>query len=138
MPNYDLLYRLADAHYRRCLADPLLSEVFGTEYKPVHVEAVAAWLDEVFNSPEDPSHYEGLSALIAPHAGMAITEAQRLRFIEIFLEAADEVVPDAGPAFRDWLRKFLRWITAIVVALSQAKPHYRDSSAGEIKPHRPQ
>lgn len=121
MPTYDMLYRLAEVHYDRCLADPVLSEVF-TEYKPGHVEAVAAWLDEIFNSTDRPRDYKGFNALMAPHANLAITEEQRLRFIEVFLEAADEVASDADPSFQIWLPKFLEWITTIVKALSQPWP----------------
>ena len=44
----DALRRLADAQYRRCLADPALIQVFGTQGRPGHVEHLAAWLGEVF------------------------------------------------------------------------------------------
>src|SRR4029450_5879959 len=90
--------RLADAQYRRCLTHPLLRQVFGTRGRPGHVEHLAAWLGEVFGGPDSYTReLGGHGALLRHHANRSITETQRRRFVEIFLEAADEAgVPNDG------------------------------------------
>jgi hemoglobin len=84
----DALRRLADAQYRRCLSDPVLIPVFGTQARPGHVEHLAAWLGEVFGGPDSYTReLGGHAALLRHHANLAITEGQRERFVEIFLQA---------------------------------------------------
>src|SRR5262245_10169228 len=87
----DALHRLADAQYRRCLTDPVLIQVVGTQGRPGHVDHLAAWLGEVFGGPDFYTRdLGGHGALLRHHANRAITEEQRRRFVEAFLEAADE------------------------------------------------
>src|SRR5262245_47698755 len=40
-----------DAQYRRCLTDPVLTQIFGTQGRPGHAEHLAAWLGEVLVGP---------------------------------------------------------------------------------------
>src|SRR6185437_15588350 len=88
----DAMHRLADAQYRRCLADPLLQQVFGTQGQPEHVAHLAAWLGEVFGGPKVyTNELGGHGALLRHHANLSINEAQRQRFVEVFMAAADEV-----------------------------------------------
>ena len=78
----DALRRLAEAQYRRCLTDPVLISVFGTQGRPGHVEHLAAWLGEVFGGPDSYTReLGGHGALLRHHANLAITEAQRQRFV---------------------------------------------------------
>ena len=44
--------RLAEAHYRRCLSDPLLTPLFGAVARSGHAAALADWLAEVFGGPK--------------------------------------------------------------------------------------
>src|SRR4029453_14742910 len=82
----DALRRLADAQYRRCLTDPVLTEVFGTRARPEHVDHLAAWLGEVFGGPDSYTReLGGHGALLRHHANRSITQAQRRRFVEFFL-----------------------------------------------------
>jgi hemoglobin len=128
----EALRRLADAQYRRCLADPVLSDVFGTEGKPDHVEHLAAWLGEVFGGPDTYTReYGGHAALLRHHANLAITETQRQRFIEVFLEAADEAGLPADDRFRTRFGEYLEWGTQIAVAVSQPGA---DTSSSEPVP----
>src|SRR5260221_13492454 len=83
--------RLAEAQYRRCLDDPILSQVFGTVADPDHAPRLAAWLAEVFGGPKTYSEgYGGHDGMIAYHLNGAFTEEQRIRFVEVMMEAADE------------------------------------------------
>lgn len=116
----DALIHLADAQYRRCLTDPILIEVFGTHGHPGHVEHLAAWLGEVFGGPDTYTReLGGHGALLRHHAGLAITEPQRRRFVEVFLEAADEAGLPKDERFRRRFREYLEWGTQIAVEVSQ-------------------
>ena len=59
--------RLAEIQYSRCLEDPVLQEIFGTEGRPDHVEHLAAWLTEVFGGePRYTLEYQD-PAMPLPH-----------------------------------------------------------------------
>ena len=129
MANRDSLYehaggaaafeRLAEAHYRRCLTDPLLTPQFGTVARPEHAARLAAWLGEVFGGPKTYSEkYGGHEAMVGHHRGRAINEEQRARFVTAMLEAADEAELPADPAFRDRFRAYLEWGTDLAVHYS--------------------
>ena len=112
--------RLAAAQYRRCLADPLLSEVFGTEGRPEHAEHLGAWLAEVFGGPDDYTRdLGGHGGLLAHHGDLSINEPQRARFVGVFLAAADEVGLPDDPRFRQRLTEYLNWGSEIAVEVSQ-------------------
>jgi len=116
----DAMRRVAGAHYRRCLTDPVLSQVFGTTGHPEHVEHLADWLGEVLGGPKRYTElHGGHAALLAHHAGRSITEPQRARFVEAFLEAADEAGLPDEPRFRAALRDYLEWGTAIARDVSR-------------------
>ena len=116
----DALRRLADAQYRRCLTDPVLMPVFGTQGRPGHVEHLAAWLGEVFGGPDSYTReLGGHAALLRHHANLAITEAQRDRFVEIFLQAADEAGLPNDVRFRRRFREYIEWGSRIAMAISQ-------------------
>lgn len=114
------LRRLADAQYRRCLTDPILSQVFGTHGRPGHVEHLAAWLGEVFGGPDSYTReLGGHGALLRHHANRSITEAQRQQFVEVFLEAADEVGFLNDERFRRCFREYIEGGSRISMAISQ-------------------
>jgi hemoglobin len=114
------LRSLADAQYRRCLTDPVLVEIFGSKGRPEHVDHLADWLTEVLGGPKLYTQRQGgHGALLRHHADLAITERHRVRFVEAFLEAADEVGLPADPAFRTRLREYLEWGSRIAEEVSQ-------------------
>ena len=115
-----VLRQLADAQYRRCLTDPVLTQVFGTQGRPGHVEHLAAWLGEVFGGPDSYTReLGGHGALLRHHANLSITEQQRRRFVELFIEAADEVGLPADERFRRRFRAYLEWGSGVAMAVSQ-------------------
>jgi hemoglobin len=116
----DALHAVAETHYGRCLTDPVLSEVFGAELHPEHVAHLADWLGEVLGGPDRYTRlHGGHHALLERHAGRQITETQRQRFVEVFLESADAVGLPDDPVFRTRLREYLEWGTGIAQEVSQ-------------------
>lgn len=119
----DAIDRLADAHYRRCLADPVLSQVFGSVGSSTHAAHLADWFTEVLGGPKAyTEHHGGHEGLLRHHAGRDIAEHQRARFVEVFFEASDEVGLPADARFRARLREYLEWGTAIAVDVSREDP----------------
>ena len=115
----ETLHALARTHYGRCVADPLLSRVFGTEPHPAHVDRLADWLGEVLGGPDRYTRlHGGHHALLRKHAGRGITEEERQRFVEIFFESADEVGLPPHPVFRKRLREYIDWGTGIALEVS--------------------
>ena len=116
----EALNKLAAAQYRRCLTDPVLIQVFGTEGRPGHVEHLAAWLGEVFGGPDIYTReLGGHGALLRHHANLAIKEEQRQRFVQAFLDAADEAGLPSDERFRRRFREYIEWGTRIAMAVSQ-------------------
>ena len=114
------LHRLATAQYRRCLTDPVLIQVFGTERRPGHVEHLAAWLGEVFGGPDIYTReLGGHATLLRHHANLAITEEQRQHFVRAFLEAADEAGLSTDERFRRRFRQYIEWGTRIAMEVSE-------------------
>ena len=116
----EALFRLAGAQYRRCLTDPVLVQVFGTEGRPGHVEHLAAWLGEVFGGPDVYTReLGGHPALLRHHANLAITEEQRHHFVQAFMEAADEAGLPTDERFRRRFREYIEWGTRIAMGVSR-------------------
>jgi len=114
------LNRLTTAQYRRCLTDPVLIQVFGTERRPGHVEHLAAWLGEVFGGPDIYTReLGGHATLLRHHANLAITEEQRQHFVRAFLEAADEAGLSTDERFRRRFRQYIEWGTRIAMEVSE-------------------
>jgi hemoglobin len=116
----DAMRRLADAHYRHCLTDPVLTQVFGTTARPGHAAHLAAWLGEVYGGPKTyTDELGGFPEMLHHHQGLAITEPQRAAFVHAFRAALDEAgIPDE-PALRERLIGYVEWGTYIAVRNSQ-------------------
>jgi hemoglobin len=116
--------RLAELQYAKCLADPLLQEKFGTEPQPGHVEHLAAWLCEVFGGePVYTREYGGHTAMVAHHVARGITEEQRVRFVEVTMEAVQEAEMPDDERFRRRMREYLEWGSKIALEYQDpAKP----------------
>ncbi|MEJ7894496.1 MAG: group II truncated hemoglobin [Solirubrobacteraceae bacterium] len=101
--------RLADEQYHRCLKDPLLGEQFVEEHA-AHVEHLAAWLAQVFGGPgEYTERFGGFTAMLDHHVGLAITDEQRVRFVEVTMEAAEAAGLPEDPRFRERLHGYIEW-----------------------------
>lgn len=116
----EALRRLADVQYRRCLTDPVLIEVFGTGGRPEHVDHLADWLTEVLGGDHlYTQRHGGHGALLAHHANLRIDERHRARFVDAFMEAADEIGLPTAARFRGRLREYLEWGSKIAETVSQ-------------------
>jgi len=115
----DGLRRLSDAFYDAVLADPLLAPVFA-DFSRTHIEHVAVWLGEVFGGPAAfTADLGGHQGLLRAHLGLAITEEQRVRWMELMGAAVDKELPDDG-LLRRRVMEYFDWGTRIA----------RDVSAG--------
>ncbi len=110
--------RLCDTFYRLVLADDLLAPVFATMH-PDHARYVALWLAEVFGgSAGYTAERGGYGPMVARHLGRAITEPQRRRWVDLMVDAADEVGLPSDPEFRAAFVGYLEWGTRLAVANS--------------------
>jgi hemoglobin len=111
--------RLTEAFYKRVRADDLLGELFA-DMPPEHPHHVAVWIAEVFGGPaEYTAEHGGYPAMVSKHRGLAITPAQRLRWVQLISEAADEAELPADPEFRSAFMAYVEWGTRIALANSQ-------------------
>lgn len=90
----DALRRTVDAFYGSVLRDPILQPLFGAGAAH-HVDHLTAFLAEVFGGPARyTDELGGFGAILTAHRGLAITDEQRTRFIELFERAFAEHGPD--------------------------------------------
>ncbi|WP_380284414.1 group II truncated hemoglobin [Kitasatospora purpeofusca] len=113
----DALRRLSDTFYRGVLADPLLAPVFA-RFTPTHIEHVAVWLAEVFGGPDRfTTDLGGHQGLLRAHLGLAITEEQRLRWMELMAEAVRAELPE-DELLRRRVLEYFDWGTRIAEDVS--------------------
>jgi hemoglobin len=115
----DAFVRLTEAFYARVLADDLLAPLFA-RMDAEHARHVAVWLAEVFGGPPDyTDHHGGYPHMVAKHIGMAITEQQRRRWVDLIQDAADEARLPDDPEFRAAFLGYVEWGTRLAVQNSQ-------------------
>lgn len=113
------LRRLEQTFYDSVLRDPLLKPLFG-EGRATHVEHLTMFTSESFGGPDRFSRELGFQHLIDVHRGLHITEAQRRRFVELYLAALDAAeMPDDEP-FRAAVREHLEFGTRVAMQNSNA------------------
>ncbi|GLS21588.1 globin [Labrys miyagiensis] len=111
--------RLTKLFYEKVPLDPLLGPVFAGMDRH-HSEHVAAFITEVFGGGPNYTGVGGSHAgMIARHLGRHLTQTQRKRWIDLFLETADEAGLPDDPEFRAALVGYLEWGTRIAVLNSQ-------------------
>nr|WP_205740826.1 antibiotic biosynthesis monooxygenase [Haloactinopolyspora alba] len=112
------LDELCAVFYRAVFADPELAPLF-RDMDPGHPHHVARWLGEVFGGPAVYSEARGGHAhMITRHLGRGITEPQRRRWMQLLIDAADEVGLPSDPEFRAAFVGYLEWGTRMAVQLS--------------------
>jgi hemoglobin len=114
------LHRLEQTFYDSVLRDPLLAPLFG-EGSPTHVEHLTMFTAESFGGPDRFSREVGFQHLIDVHRELGIVEAQRARFVELYLAALDAAgMPDDEP-FRTAVREHLEFGTRVAMQNSHAR-----------------
>ncbi|WP_250035418.1 group II truncated hemoglobin [Paractinoplanes maris] len=115
----EALQALCEAFYRRVVIDDLLSGLFAGMH-PDHPRHVALWLGEVFGGPDGYTTARGgYSAMLRHHLGKGITEPQRRRWVNLMMDAADEVSLPGDPEFRAAFAGYLEWGTRLARENSQ-------------------
>ncbi|MBV6700855.1 group II truncated hemoglobin [Kitasatospora aureofaciens] len=113
----DALRRLSNTFYEGVLADPLLEPVFAN-FTTTHIEHVAVWLAEIFGGPARfTSDLGGHQSLLRSHLGLAITEEQRLRWMELMTAAVQKELPD-DELLRRQVLEYFDWGTKIAEDVS--------------------
>jgi hemoglobin len=113
------LHRLEDRFYASVLQDPLLIPLFGAG-KPTHVDHLTAFTAESFGGPDRFSRELGFAHLIQVHRGLQISEAQRARFVELYLAALEDSDLPEDPAFRDAVREHVEFGSQVAMQNSHA------------------
>jgi hemoglobin len=113
------LHRLEQTFYDSVLRDPLLQPLFGAG-QPEHVEHLTMFTAESFGGPDRFSRELGFAHLIAVHRELKITEAQRERFVDLYMAALDAAgMPDDAP-FRDAVREHVEFGSHVAMQNSHA------------------
>jgi len=109
--------RLATAHHERCLRDPVLNHPFSHPGHPQHVERLASYWAEVFGGPTGYSAVsDGQSWMLYIHSGMNADADLGARFVNCFVQAADDAGLPADQEFRDGLRAYMEWAVRDIYA----------------------
>ncbi|MFC9844647.1 group II truncated hemoglobin [Streptomyces sp. NPDC060223] len=104
----DALHRLEEIFYAKALADPVLREVFPRR-EPHHVDHLTWFTAESFGGPDRFTQELGFAHIIKVHRGLRITDEQRDRFVQVYLESLDEAdLPDDEP-FRAAVRSHVEF-----------------------------
>jgi CDGSH-type Zn-finger protein/truncated hemoglobin YjbI len=115
------LQRLTTLFYSAILAepDPVLEPIF-RHMDPGHPAHVAAWLAETFGGPAAyTTEHGGYEHMLAKHRDLGLTEAQRTRWLNRMVEAADHAGLPADPEFRSAFVAYLEWGTRLAVINSR-------------------
>jgi truncated hemoglobin YjbI len=113
------LERLFARFYELVLEDDLLLPLFGG-MDPEHPAHVAAWIGEVFGGPATyTAERGGYENMLAHHLGLAITEPQRRRWVNLLVDAADDVGLPADAEFRSAFMAYIEWGTRLAVENSR-------------------
>jgi hemoglobin len=111
--------RLTDTFYKRVRDDELLGPIF-QNMPPEHPRHVAAWLGEVFGGPKRyTDEHGGYPHMVSKHLGLAITEQQRFRWVQLIALAADDAGLPSDPEFRSAFMAYVEWGTRLALANSQ-------------------
>lgn len=129
--GWNAIYKHVEIFYRSCLADPILQPLFGQEEQPGHIEKFTAFTAETFGGPDRfTKEMGGFMHLIDVHRGFKITEEQRQRFVDLYMEAADKAGLPTDKPFRDALKSHVDFGSQV------AKQNSNANSDQELHPLR--
>lgn len=105
--------------YDTVLADDLLHPMF-KDMDPDHPKHVATWIGEVFGGPANyTANHGGHPEMLRHHLNREISEAQRRRWIDLLVDAADHVGLPDDPEFRATCMGYIEWGTRLAKVFSQ-------------------
>lgn len=102
------LHRLEELFYAKALADPILQQLF-THRVATHVDHLTWFTAESFGGPPRFTERLGFGYIIDVHRHLKITDAQRQRFAEVYLESLDEAGMPADQPFRQAVREHVEF-----------------------------
>ena len=123
------LHRLEQLFYEKALADPVLSALF-THRVPTHVDHLTWFTAESFGGPDRFTRELGFRYLIDVHRCLEITDEQRERFVQAYLEALDEAGMPDDERFRTAVREH------VVFGSEVAQQNSRARTEAELHPIR--
>ncbi|WP_067716025.1 group II truncated hemoglobin [Nocardia yamanashiensis] len=116
----EALHRLEEIFYDKALADPVLREVFPVR-QPTHVDHLTWFTAESFGGPARFTRELGFAYIIDAHRGLRITDAQRQRFVEVYLESLDAAGLPADEKFRAAVREHVEFGAQVAQQNSHAR-----------------
>ncbi|UGT45490.1 group II truncated hemoglobin [Nocardia yamanashiensis] len=116
----EALHRLEEIFYDKALADPVLREVFPVR-QPTHVDHLTWFTAESFGGPARFTRELGFAYIIDAHRGLKITDAQRQRFVEVYLESLDAAGLPADEKFRAAVREHVEFGAQVAQQNSHAR-----------------
>jgi hemoglobin len=115
------LRHFVEVFYAHVLSDPLLSPLFGAG-KPTHIPVLTAFEVETFGGPDTfTQEMGGFQRLIDVHRHLNISEAQRQRFVDLYMSSLDEAGLPADAPFRQALREHVEFGTHVAMQNSNAR-----------------
>jgi hemoglobin len=115
----EVLEGLTKRFYELVLKDDVVGPLFA-HMDADHPKYVAMWLSEVFGGPDRYTRERGgYPAMLSHHLGKGITEAQRRRWVNLLMDAAEEVGLAGDPEFRAAFFGYIEWGTQIARQNSQ-------------------
>jgi hemoglobin len=104
----EAIHRLEEIFYDKVLEDPILRLVF-TERMPTHVDHLTWFTAESFGGPDRFTRELGFQYIIDVHRHLKITDEQKQRFVDLYLQALEEAgLPDDEP-FRNAVQSHLEF-----------------------------
>ena len=116
----EAIHRLEEVFYGKVLTDPVLKPLFG-EGRPTHVDRLTAFTAESFGGPDRFSRELGFGHLISVHRHLKITEEQRQRFVELYMEALEEASLPEDEPFREAVRSHVEFGSRVAMQNSHAE-----------------
>jgi hemoglobin len=116
----EALHRLEEIFYTKVLADPVLKPLF-PERRPNHVRHLTWFTAESFGGPDHFTRELGFEYLISEHRDLRITEEQRQRFADLYLESFDEAGLPVDEPFREAVRSHIEFGTKVAQQNSLAE-----------------
>ncbi|MBB6349727.1 group II truncated hemoglobin [Nonomuraea muscovyensis] len=125
----EALHRLEEILYTKVLEDPLLGQLF-TERRATHVDHLTWFTAESFGGPDRFTREVGFDHVIRVHRHLDITDEQRERFVELYMESLDEAGLPGDEPFREAVREHLEFGSRV------AQQNSRAATDGELHPLR--
>jgi hemoglobin len=126
----DAFERWLTVFYDLVEGDDLLAGLFGGRVSEEHRRNVTTWWCEVMGGPAEYSaRLGGYERMVDKHRGLGITGEQRLRFVTLLSQAADDAGLPADPEFRAAIMGYAEWGTRLAMHNSQP--------GAEVFPHAP-